>query len=109
MLWLLLAIGASHLSHGFVWGARSSMFEFAKLLMLYALIIGLVNTPKRLSLFIKWLTLAITITAALALLDHFDFVSIAAIDSVQDRGLTEDGVVEKVLRIRGTGIFHDPN
>ena len=109
MLWLLLAVGVSHLSHGFVWGARSSIFEFSKLLMLYGLIIGLVNTPRRLSVFIKWLTLAISVTAALAMLDHFDFVSIAAIESVQDHGLEEDGVIERVERIRGTGIFRDPN
>lgn len=109
MLMLLFAIGASHLSHGFVWGARSSMFEFAKLLTLYGLVVGLVNTPRRLSLFIKWLTLAITLTAALAVLDHFQYVAIAALESVQDRGVEENGVVEKVERIRGTGIFQDPN
>ena len=109
MLWLLLAIGASHLSHGFVWGARSSMFEFGKLMLLYGLIVGLINTPRRLSMFIKWLIIAITFTASLAILDHFEFVSIAAIESVQDRGIEENGVIEKVDRIRGTGIFQDPN
>ena len=109
LLVLMLAIGLSHLSHGFIWGARMSMYEVSKLLALYVLIVGLVNTPQRLLFFVKWLTITITTLAALALLDRLDVISIAALESVQDRAAGQDGQNIMVQRIRGTGIFHDPN
>lgn len=109
LLVLLLAVGISHVSHGFIWGARASMYEVSKLLALYVLITGLVNTPRRLTFFIKWLTVAITIIAALALLDRFDYISIVALDSIQDHGSSQGGHETFIERIRGTGIFQDPN
>ncbi|PAY21309.1 hypothetical protein CKO51_01655 [Rhodopirellula sp. SM50] len=109
LLLLVVAVGMSHLSHGFVWAARMSMLEVSKLIALYVLIIGLVNTPTRLRFFVKWLTIAITTMASLVLLDKYGMVSIAALESIQDRGVMQNGVVEQVERIRGTGIFQDPN
>lgn len=109
LLLLVIAVGMSHLSHGFVWAARMSMLEVSKLIALYVLIIGLINTPTRLRFFVKWLTVAITTMASLVLLDKYGMVSIAALESIQDRGVMQNGVVEQVERIRGTGIFQDPN
>jgi O-antigen ligase len=108
VLVLLVAVGASHLSHGNVWGARMSMFDFAKLLTLYLLIVGLINSPERLFLFARWLTIAISVVASLSLLDRFDYVSIAALESVRDHA-NEAGREVAIERIRGTGIFQDPN
>lgn len=109
LLALLLAVGVSHLSHGFIWGARTSMYEVSKLLALYLLITGLVNTPQRLTVFVKWLTIAIATVAALALLDRFEFITIGALESVQDHARLEGGRATPIERIRGTGIFQDPN
>lgn len=109
LLLLLVAVGASHLSHGFVWAARYSILEVSKLIALYLLIVAVVNTPERLRTFLKCLTLAISTMATLALLDRFGYWSIAALESVRDRGGIEDGLMVHVQRIRGTGIFHDPN
>lgn len=105
LLWLMIAIGASHLVHGFLWGARMSMWEFAKVAAYYLLVVGLINTPKRLFVFTRLLTLAITAVAALALLDRSGLVAIAALESISDSGEGN----QLVERIRGTGIFHDPN
>ena len=109
LLALLLAVGLSHLSHGFAWGARTSMYKVGKLIILYGLIVGLVNTPARLHSFVRWITIAIVAVASLALLDRFEYISVAALESVQDRGLTEGNGPVMIDRIRGTGIFHDPN
>ena len=109
LLLLLVSVGASHLSHGFVWAARHSILEVSKLVALYLLIVAVVNTPARLKAFLKCLALAITTMATLALLDRFGYWSIAALESVRDRAGVESGLVVHVQRIRGTGIFHDPN
>lgn len=109
LLVLLLAVGLSHLSHGSVWGMRASTYEVGKLLALYLLIVGLVNTPQRLVLLLRWLTVAISTVAALALLDHFEVVSIAALASIQQYGGVGAGEQLMLERIRGTGIFQDPN
>lgn len=109
LLVLLLAVGSSHLSHGSTWHARRSMFEFSKLLALYVLVAGLVNTPQRLFIFTKWLTIAITTVAAIALLDRYEVISIAALAPIQDHGVPQGGRQIAVERIRGTGIFQDPN
>ncbi len=109
LLVLLLAVGASHLSHGFFWAARMSMYEVGKLLALYILIRGLISTPERLVLFLRWLSFTITAVAALALLDRFDIISVAALESIKDRGAGVQGHDIFVERIRGTGIFQDPN
>ncbi len=109
LLVLLLAVGVSHLAHGFFWGARMSMYDVSKLLALYLLIVGLVNTPRRLTQFVQWLTLSITTIAALALLDRVGIISIAALESVESHDASEAGQAIYVERIRGTGIFQDPN
>jgi O-antigen ligase len=106
---LFLAIGASHLSHGFLWGARTSMVEFAKIVAFYFLMVGLINTPKRLYTFIKLLTIAISTIAALALLDRYEIVTLAAIESIQDRESANLDNIVRIERLRGTGIFQDPN
>ncbi len=106
---VLLSVIVSHLSHGFVWGARMSMYEVSKLLAIYLLITGLVNTPRRLVVFVRWLTLAITTVAVLALLDRAGWISIAALEPVNSRGPNVEGQTIFIERIRGTGIFQDPN
>ncbi len=109
LLLLVVAVGLSHLAHGFIWGARMSMYEVCKLLAFYLLFVSLVNTQLRLVVCVKWLVFAITLVAILALLDRYELVSIAALESVSDRGFAEDGRPIPLERIRGTGIFQDPN
>lgn len=109
LLLLLVAVGLSHLSHGFVWGARTSMWMAGKLVIFYLLMTALLNSPARLLIFTRWLTLVISLMAALALLDHYEILSIDAIEAVHSRHSTEQAPSGQVDRIRGTGIFQDPN
>ncbi|MCM2374836.1 O-antigen ligase family protein [Aporhodopirellula aestuarii] len=109
VLLLLMSVTLSHLAHGFLWAARASTYEVSKLIALFLLIVGLVNTPGRLFLFVKCLSVAITFVALLALLDRYELYSIGALESIEDRMRTVDQASVKVDRIRGTGIFNDPN
>ncbi len=111
LILLLVSVVLSHLSHGFVWGARMSLVECSKVAALYVLILGLVNTPYRLIKFVQWLTMTITFVAGIALLDRFEFITLSAMESIRDRGVIYSGShsAEYVERIRGTGIFQDPN
>lgn len=109
VLVLLVAVVASHLIHGFVWGARMSAWMAAKLIALYLAIVALVDSPRRLITFIGWLVLAITLMASLALLNEWGHLSLASLESIRDRQSLGEGEVETINRIRGTGIFHDPN
>lgn len=109
MLLLLLSVGVSHLAHGFFWGARMSTYEVGKLFLFFLLINGLINTPRRLRFFVQWLVIAVATVATLALLDRFNIVSINALESIRDHGPQNSEQSQWVDRIRGTGIFHDPN
>jgi hypothetical protein len=109
LLLLLLAVGISHLAHGFLWAARMSLYEVTKLVAFYVLIVALINTPRRLILLVRWLVTAITLVACLALLDRAAIFSVAALETVQSRAAGGPGQTGFVERIRGTGIFQDPN
>jgi O-antigen ligase len=109
LLLLMVAIGVSHLSHGFIWAARMSMFEFSKSLAFYLLMVALINTPRRLVMFAKLLTVTIATVAFTALLDRYNWISIAAFESIRDRASSDTENPEMIDRLRGTGIFQDPN
>lgn len=109
LLLLLIAVGLSHTSHGFFWGARMSMLMAVKLVIFYLLVTALVDSPARLLIFTRWLVFVITLMASLALLDHYEILSIDAMEAVQDHYRTEQAPGGQVDRIRGTGIFQDPN
>ena len=109
LLVLLVSVAVSHLAHGFIWAARMSMYEVGKLLVFYLLIVGLINTPQRLTFFVQWLTVAITVVAVLALLDRAGLIAVAALETVQSHGGAEGAKPDLIERIRGTGIFQDPN
>ena len=106
---LVMAVFMSHLVHGNLWGARDSAWNVTKQVALYVLIVGLINTPNRLRAFVGWITILTTITAALSLFDFIGWIQLNAIDSLQElhrSSSTESGTIN---RIRGTGIFEDPN
>ena len=109
LLLLLVAVGLSHLAHGFIWAARMSTLMALKLVIFYLLVTALVDSPGRLLIFTRWLAFVITLMAGLALLDHYEFISIDAMEAVQDHYRTEQSPGGQVDRIRGTGIFQDPN
>lgn len=106
---LVVMTAASHLADGFLWGARMSAWMVIKVLLLYLLISNIVDTPQKLVRFATWLALAITCMASLSLLDDFGYLSLASLEPIRDLSTGSDGSVSEIMRLRGTGIFHDPN
>lgn len=108
---LLLAVFLSHASHRDFWSARFGSIMFLKIVIYYLLLVGLVNTPARLRVFIAVLFAFILSTAILAFLNHHGTIDIPALAEVQDE-YGEDpftGQPHFVYRLCAMGIFNDPN
>jgi hypothetical protein len=107
---LLVAVVLSHASHFNTFDARTSGFEFAKILLYYLLLVGVVNTPGRLRWFLYWLVGFMIILAALALLQYYGAISIPALEVLKMKEMdAQTGEEIEFVRLRSTGIFNDPN
>ncbi|OAI48123.1 hypothetical protein AYO44_07995 [Planctomycetaceae bacterium SCGC AG-212-F19] len=110
MFGLFAAILLSHLSQGSLWGARSSGVEFAKVLLLYVLVVAVVNTPARLQRLMTSLAGFALIVATLALLQYHEVITLPQATVLQQREYDEETGDESFLpRLCGTGLFNDPN
>ena len=102
---LLVAIVLSHLMRGSLHNARDGGGDFLKIYLYYLLLLSWVDSPKRMRQFLLCLctcALALTITA---LLQYHGLIDLEAIRAIQEG---DDGS-RTILRLCGTGIFHDPN
>jgi hypothetical protein len=112
VLVLWIAVVVSQLANGFnLYNARSSGFEFAKLVLYYLLLAGLVNTPRRLRLFLYWVAAFLVVITVITLLHYagvIHFISLVP-EGIPD---TEEGreLLEILTaRLYSTGCFNDPN
>ena len=107
---LLVAILLSHLSHGYIGGAVTDGVEFAKILVYFTLLVSVVDSPSRLRQFLLALVVFVTFAAAMAVLQYHGFVNIAALDPLNEGGGYHDtGEAIVFVRLRGVGVFNDPN
>jgi hypothetical protein len=107
---LLFGVVASHLAHLFLWGARTSGFDYLKVLLYYLLLITIIDSAERLRSFLRWLVLFNACAAVLALLQYHGVIDIAALTALAQK--TTDpttGEIYIVPRLQGTGMFNDPN
>jgi hypothetical protein len=102
-------VAASLIHHGDLWIARVQGFSFMKLVAYYLLAVGLVNSPNRLRAFTLFLFVAVLITAILVLLEYFGAINIQSMMPLQQAFDGGDGIDQMVGRVRGLGIFNDPN
>ena len=110
---LLPAVLLSHLTHFNLYDARVETVEFAKVVIYYALLVTIVDTPQRLRKFMIW-TLLFTIgLTVLALLQYHQVVQVPALAEYYEKQADEldaDGGGSIVLaRLCGAGIFGNPN
>jgi hypothetical protein len=107
---ILPAIAVSHLSHFYLGGIVESVPEFLKTLIYFSLVITTVNTPTRLRSFLANVALCTTVMVAMCLFDYWDLCDFEFIIPLIDHdGHDEEGQPIIVRRMRGTGIFMDPN
>jgi O-antigen ligase len=111
VLGLLVAVPLSHLCYsGNFTDAREKGVVFSKLLLYYLLLVGNLNTPERLKVFLRWLVLFIVGLAALALLQYHGVIQVESLSVLEDT-VTDPETGERMTfpRLRSTGIYNDPN
>lgn len=107
---LLPMIALSHLGNASFEGAIDTGIEFCKVVVYFLLLVNLVNTPVRLRTLLFWFTLFSAATMILAVLAYHGAVIMPNLTPLADRHGSEVMGGEKVfIRLRGSGIFNDPN
>ncbi|HEV3447067.1 MAG TPA: O-antigen ligase family protein, partial [Gemmataceae bacterium] len=111
ILGLWVAVALSHLSHanpGATWTAAK---DFGKVVVYYLLLVSLVNNPSRLRQFLYALVLYTGTMTVLALLQYHGAIDVEALATLKENGSFNESTGEQVifLRLRGPGIFNDPN
>lgn len=110
VLGLLPAVLLSHLAHFDTEKAALSGFAFAKVVIYYLLLVAMVTTNGRLRGFLFSFALFSAVATALALLQYHGVINIANLAVLTDTQFDPlTGRNTPVMRLRGTGIFHDPN
>jgi putative inorganic carbon (hco3(-)) transporter len=110
VLGMLVAVVLSQVSH-FQFGVAYDVgYEFAKIIVYYLLLVSLLTTFARLRTFLFWLVVFIVVLAALALLQYHGKINIPSLAALEEGAVNEEtGEGEIFLRLRSTGIYHDPN
>jgi hypothetical protein len=108
VLGLGLAIPLSLMVNGLWENVGTDGVEFVKVVLYYLLLVAVVNSVKRLRIFLYVLAFFITIIATLTLLQYYNYIDLVALRPAIDRQLVEDTTV-KFARLRGPGLFYDPN
>ena len=111
VLGVFVAIGISHLQYIYVGGVIDSGTLFLKTMIYFGLLVTVINTPSRLKAFLLTVAVCSSTMVTLCVLDFYDIYDFQFIEHLDDNeGFDEDEEeVITVRRMRGTGIFMDPN
>jgi O-antigen ligase len=97
----------SHLARFDLESAYNCGVEFAKVVAYFLLLVATVNTPRRLFLLLATVVVCTLAVNVLAVLQYHGMIELATISAIADNGY--GGGEETINRMRGTGIFNDPN
>lgn len=104
------AVILSHLSHLTVYYARIQGPEFAKVIVYYLLLVGVVDTTERLKRFLTSLVVFGVILSVIALLNYHGYIYLPSLAAVADSEIdAASGEEYTLMRLCSTGIFNDPN
>lgn len=107
---MLVAVVLSHLGTGWIGGALEDGAEFAKVAAYYVLLIAVIDSPKRLRMFLGWLVLLVAGMTTLGLLQFHGMIDWAVLRPIDQRGIDELTGEEFLFpRLRSVGIYNDPN
>jgi hypothetical protein len=132
MLGLTASIATSHLTTGAPALAAEGVYNMAKVLLYYLMLVSVVNSVPRLRQFLMVTAICSSVMILLSVMDYHSFVAewqdradlfeVREIekdlpDNVPKRlrhstdldGVTADGKAAWVFRLSGLGMFHDPN
>jgi putative inorganic carbon (HCO3(-)) transporter len=83
--------------------------DYGKVILYYLLFVSIIDTPAKLKSFLGWLVVIVGILTALALLQFFGYIDIAALTPLDRTEHGEDGEVSVLAQLRSCGIYNDPN
>jgi hypothetical protein len=107
-IWLACVL--SHVTHGALHELKESTILFFKTALYFLLLIACVDTPSRFRWFLITTVSCSIVMVGMCVVDYVGWIDFTFVTHVTDRdGQDETGAVELVLRMRGTGIFEDPN
>ena len=107
---ILVAILMSHLTRMYFHGVVNGVPAFLKTLLFFGLVVSLTDTVNRLRRLFVVLALSATVTVSLCVVDHLEIIDFEFITPiVESDGVTATNELSHVNRMRGTGIFQDPN
>ncbi len=111
VLGVFAAIALSHFQYIYVGGVIDSGTLFLKTLIYFGLLVTVVNTPDRFKAFLLTVAICASTMVTLCVLDFYEVYDFEFIEHLDDTdGYDEDEeAVITVRRMRGTGIFMDPN
>jgi hypothetical protein len=100
----------AHLGRLNVEAASGFATEFGKVVLFYLLVVGVLNTRERLDAYLGWLVVLVAGVSGLVLAQHHGLIELEALAPVYQNDVNDDtGEVAVLTRVRGTGIFNDPN
>lgn len=110
VLLMLPAVVLSQLWQLALRSALDAAIDFAKIVVYFTLLVSIIDSAARLDWFLKWLLKLVVAVTVLSLLAYAGLINIAALTALDSRERDDLGaVVEVVKRLRGAGIFNDPN
>ena len=108
---LLAAIILSHLSHLSTWRLSECLSLFVKVMVYYFLLVTLVDSPRRYRGLLVTVCLTGTLMVSLCVADFVGFHDFEFVSPIRDLAgeMAEGKDHVWVWRMRGTGLFQDPN
>jgi len=107
---LLIATAVSNLVHGRFDYALDFVPDFAKVIVYFLLLCALVDTPRRLRIFLGWQLAFVTVLAVIAVLEFHEYLQLAAVKPLLE-GYPDPATGAMIMESRmcSAGIFNDPN
>jgi len=110
VLGVWLACALSHVTHGAATDTKDAVILFFKTSLYYLLFVSCVDTPKRFKMFLLNTVVCAVLMVGLCVVDYLGWIDFTFVTHITDRdGADDTGAVEIIWRMRGTGIFEDPN
>ncbi len=110
VLAMIVAVAMSHFSRLDLWSTRTYTTDYIKTVLYYVLLLSVVDTESRLRAFFYWIAVFTVLLSCFSIGHFVGIVEIPALESLQDWDYdSETGERVRITRLRGTGIFNDPN
>jgi O-antigen ligase len=110
VLAILPSIFLSSIGHHLLWIGREQINAFLKVQAYFLLLAGLVSTTRRLRIFILFLFVVMTLMSIIVLLGNLGIIQVNSLSAIaMEFDNADTGTAEMVARVRGLGIFNDPN